>query len=84
MIFKCFWCCNPALWFCWGTTHFCETCHQRARDAAKGPWPECKGDCQFHPHARNGTKTIVGFCTLCEEERNSGRTGPVEVTVLDA
>jgi E3 ubiquitin-protein ligase MYCBP2 len=81
MIFKCFWCCNPANWFCWGTTHFCETCHQRPLDVVKPPWPMCKGDCQFHPHAPNGTKAIVGYCTLCEEERATAREGPVEITV---
>ena len=27
--FKCKFCCNIAQWFCWGTTHFCESCHSR-------------------------------------------------------
>jgi E3 ubiquitin-protein ligase MYCBP2 len=25
--FKCRYCCTVALWFCFGTTHFCEPCH---------------------------------------------------------
>ena len=25
--FKCKYCCSIALWFCWGTTHFCDPCH---------------------------------------------------------
>jgi E3 ubiquitin-protein ligase MYCBP2 len=25
--FKCRWCCSTAVWFCFGTTHFCEPCH---------------------------------------------------------
>jgi hypothetical protein len=25
--FKCRYCCSLALWFCFGTTHFCEPCH---------------------------------------------------------
>jgi E3 ubiquitin-protein ligase MYCBP2 len=25
--FKCRYCCSIAVWFCFGTTHFCETCH---------------------------------------------------------
>ena len=28
--FKCRYCCSIALWFCFGTTHFCEPCHQVA------------------------------------------------------
>jgi E3 ubiquitin-protein ligase MYCBP2 len=26
MLWKCRFCCNVALWFCFGTTHFCEDC----------------------------------------------------------
>jgi E3 ubiquitin-protein ligase MYCBP2 len=69
MIFKCFWCCRPAVWFCWGTTHFCEPCHNIWQRAQKGPWPECDGKCQFHPHAPNGTKERFGYCTICEAEK---------------
>jgi E3 ubiquitin-protein ligase MYCBP2 len=69
MLFKCFWCCRPALFFCWGTTHFCESCHKRPLDVVKPPWPECDRHCQFHPHCPNGTREIVGYCTLCEDER---------------
>jgi len=25
--FKCRFCCSVAIWFCFGTTHFCEPCH---------------------------------------------------------
>ena len=28
--FKCKYCCSIALFFCWGTTHFCNDCHNRA------------------------------------------------------
>jgi E3 ubiquitin-protein ligase MYCBP2 len=69
MVFKCFWCCRPAEWFCWGTSHFCETCHERWQEAQAGPWPECDGKCQFHPHPSNGTKAAFGFCTICEAEK---------------
>ena len=31
--FKCRFCCSVALWFCFGTTHFCEPCHQIAGSA---------------------------------------------------
>ena len=25
--YKCKFCCSFALWFCFGTTHFCDPCH---------------------------------------------------------
>jgi E3 ubiquitin-protein ligase MYCBP2 len=81
MIFKCFWCCKPAAWFCWGTTHFCAACHERPVQVVKPPWPECDGHCQFHPHAPNGTKQILGFCRICEEERMVARGRVAEVEV---
>jgi len=28
--FKCRYCCNVAQWFCFGNTHFCEPCHNKA------------------------------------------------------
>ena len=27
--FKCKFCCSVAVWFCFGTTHFCEPCHKQ-------------------------------------------------------
>jgi hypothetical protein len=33
--FKCKFCCSVALWFCWGTTHFCEPCHRKATEMSK-------------------------------------------------
>lgn len=38
--FKCKFCCSVALWFCWGTTHFCDPCHRNAGSAKPKP---CKG-----------------------------------------
>jgi E3 ubiquitin-protein ligase MYCBP2 len=65
MQFKCFYCCRAALWFCFGTTHFCDPCHRRWREAKSGPWPECDGKCFFHPHPPNGTEQIFGVCSMC-------------------
>jgi len=25
--YKCKFCCNIAVWYCWGSTHFCQSCH---------------------------------------------------------
>jgi E3 ubiquitin-protein ligase MYCBP2 len=69
MVYKCVWCCKPALFFCWGTTHFCEECHTRPLEVVKGPWPACDGKCMFHPHEPNGTRKVVGYCRTCEAER---------------
>jgi E3 ubiquitin-protein ligase MYCBP2 len=69
MIFKCFWCCQPARWFCWGTTHFCDQCHEAPGRAAAGPWPTCDRTCRFHPHPPNGKRQIFGLCSLCEAEK---------------
>ena len=66
MLYKCFFCCKPACWFCWGTTHFCDQCHQRHEQAMKGPWPKCDGNCPFAPHPPNGTKKKFGVCALCQ------------------
>jgi hypothetical protein len=27
--YKCKFCCSVASWFCWGTTHFCDSCHRK-------------------------------------------------------
>lgn len=65
--YKCRYCCDLALWFCFGTTHFCDKCHRNPYDTApkvcKGP-EKCplKGN-----HAKNGEEYALG-CSLCREE----------------
>ena len=27
--FKCRFCCSMSKWFCWGNTHFCDSCHKK-------------------------------------------------------
>ena len=48
---KCRYCCQSALWFCFGTTHFCDPCHNGARVVVKCDPNVCqlKGD-----HIPNG------------------------------
>jgi E3 ubiquitin-protein ligase MYCBP2 len=74
MLYKCFWCCKPALFFCGGAVHYCADCHSRAGQVTNGPWPQCDGKCQFAPHAPNGTPKIVGYCATCEAERARRRS----------
>jgi len=46
--FKCRFCCSVAIWFCFGTTHFCEGCHNDyrltsgdAHESRKDELPSC-------------------------------------------
>ena len=66
MVIKCFFCCRPSLFFCFGTTYFCEECHKTPSSPKVIP---CNGHCPFSPHKPNGTREIVSYCTICEAER---------------
>lgn len=65
--FKCKFCCSLAMWFCWGTTHFCDPCH---RVAGNNKAKECKGPgkCDLgealQNHPPNGTEYALG-CNVC-------------------
>jgi len=66
---KCKFCCKTANWYCWGTTHFCEECHQQASNIARKPrneLPLC--NCGVN-HPPNGEEYCFG-CTLCKLERS--------------
>ena len=61
---KCKYCCNTAVWFCWGTTHFCELCHSPPRKTVR---EECKGEekCPLKGlHPPNGSEFAIG-CSMC-------------------
>lgn len=77
--FKCKFCCNVAQWFCWGNTHFCETCHQKQCNGdyvskyAKDKLPKCNGkkDCPLKiDHKPNGEECALG-CSLCRNYKES-------------
>lgn len=68
MVIKCIFCCNPSIWFCFGTTYFCGPCHSARKDL-HGLYPNCDGHCKFSPHGRNGERKITAFCVLCEQEK---------------
>ena len=34
---KCRYCCNVAMFFCWGTTHFCQACHANSLELGGTP-----------------------------------------------
>ena len=45
LVWKCRFCCAPAVFFCWGSHHFCDRCHQIPGDmkeaAERGELPHC-------------------------------------------
>ncbi|OHT15195.1 hypothetical protein TRFO_14388 [Tritrichomonas foetus] len=69
MVIKCFYCCNPALYFCWGRTYFCVQCHRDPHGSKKGPHKQCDGKCAFAPHPPNGEEVVTCYCSTCEEEK---------------
>jgi len=72
-VWKCRYCCDIAVWFCWGNTHFCEPCHQKAwtlKDTPQNQLPVCKGKeyCKLKiDHPPNGEEFSLG-CGVCIEE----------------
>ena len=65
--FKCRFCCSIAVWFCVGTTHYCDPCYR----ARRGPKP-CKGEglCDLKldkMHPVNGTEFALG-CSMCRSQ----------------
>ncbi|GAB6023050.1 hypothetical protein CHUAL_007142 [Chamberlinius hualienensis] len=79
--YKCRYCCSVAVFFCFGTTHFCNACHddfQHVTNIPKPELPHCpagaKGkqlegeECPLHlPHPPTGEEFALG-CGVC---RNS-------------
>ncbi|PRP86175.1 hypothetical protein PROFUN_05691 [Planoprotostelium fungivorum] len=62
--YKCKFCCSMAVWYCWGSTHFCEACHQQATVISVKPrhqLPAC--NCN-KKHPPNGEEYCMG-CTMC-------------------
>lgn len=77
--FKCRYCCSVAIWFCFGTTHFCETCHNNldVQNIPKEQLPVCpagpagkqlSGECPLKLDAARHPKTGEEFalgCSIC-------------------
>ncbi|EDQ87112.1 uncharacterized protein MONBRDRAFT_33522 [Monosiga brevicollis MX1] len=76
--YKCRYCCSVAVFFCFGTTHFCNTCHddyRRCTECPKEDLPHCpcgpvltqlEGDeCPLHvKHPPTGEEFALG-CGVC-------------------
>jgi E3 ubiquitin-protein ligase MYCBP2 len=75
---KCQFCCSIAVFFCFGTTHFCGKCHDmpsQMQDMARtGKLPKCPagpqgkqlaGECPLGvPHPEPGVESALG-CSVC-------------------
>jgi len=62
--YKCRFCCNVSVWFCFGTTHFCDDCHKKAGTIVNVPkkdLPPC--NCTMK-HPPNGEEFLLG-CSMC-------------------
>lgn len=76
--YKCRYCCSVAVFFCFGTTHFCDTCHddfQRLTNIPKMKLPKCPAgpkatqlmieECPLHiVHPPTGEEFALG-CGIC-------------------
>eukprot|EP00928_Gymnodinium_smaydae_P030295 TRINITY_DN22571_c0_g1_i1.p1 TRINITY_DN22571_c0_g1~~TRINITY_DN22571_c0_g1_i1.p1 ORF type:complete len:620 (+),score=25.78 TRINITY_DN22571_c0_g1_i1:169-2028(+) len=71
MEWKCYYCCSVACWFCWGTTHMCDSCHTAIQIGGCRP-KAClgRGKCALQvAHTPNGTGDP--FCLGCSLCRHS-------------
>jgi hypothetical protein len=77
--YKCKFCCDIATFFCWSTTHFCNSCHKKQMEgdyvSKKKPaeLPQCGGTEKTCPlkvkHPQNGTGTSLSLgCGLCRSK----------------
>ncbi|XP_041356631.1 E3 ubiquitin-protein ligase MYCBP2-like isoform X3 [Gigantopelta aegis] len=76
--YKCRYCCSVAVFFCFGTTHFCNACHddfQRVTNISKTDLPHCPAgprgkqlegeECPLHvQHPPTGEEFALG-CGVC-------------------
>lgn len=64
VLWKCRYCCQQAVWFCWGSTHFCEPCHQYGGSGGNKPCdPETCPLLGCHPAP--GREFAIG-CGMCK------------------
>lgn len=75
---KCKYCCNVASWFCWGSTHFCDSCHreqvktQKITKMKRSELPKCKGPGKCPSggnHPPNGEEYAIG-CSICRKNED--------------
>ena len=60
--YKCRYCCSVAVFFCFGTTHFCNACHEDFRhvtELAKHALPKCPAGNVFNCTASLRTRSHI-------------------------
>ncbi|KAF4525840.1 hypothetical protein B566_EDAN011545 [Ephemera danica] len=67
--YKCRYCCSVAVFFCFGTTHFCNPCHDDFQRVTNLPRPRAKQlegeECPLHiKHPPTGEEFALG-CGVC-------------------
>ncbi|RWS22744.1 E3 ubiquitin-protein ligase MYCBP2-like isoform X8 [Leptotrombidium deliense] len=79
--YKCRYCCSVAVFFCFGTTHFCNACHNdvnRVLNIPKQELPQCPAgprgkhlggtECPLHvKHPPTGEEYTLG-CGICRNK----------------
>ena len=77
MEYKCRYCCGVAVWFCFGTTHFCDACHTRWVTSAPDwetdpPMKACtRKTCPLRvEHPEHGQEFCLG-CAVCRSLKAS-------------
>jgi E3 ubiquitin-protein ligase MYCBP2 len=77
LLFKCRFCCSPAVWFCFGNTHFCEYCHSHwppNRHPANEKCPNNEGKCPLglpvgsHKNGADADCEFVIGCGMCRNQ----------------
>lgn len=64
--YKCRFCCSVAVWFCGGTTHYCDPCHSGGPHPGKPPLCLGKDRCPLKVnHPPNGKQEFALGCGMC-------------------
>jgi len=72
--YKCKFCCSVSSWYCWGSTHFCDSCHKKQEEGDYlnrkpiSELPKCPGKdkCPLGiEHPPNGTAEFSLGCVVC-------------------
>lgn len=66
--YKCRYCCSVAVFFCFGTTHFCNACHDDFQRMTSVPKEEL-------PHCPAGAVDDISLETLTHPDGQSETTG---------
>ena len=86
--YKCRYCCSVALFFCFGSHHFCDPCHRKAwelRNKKDKDIDQCKGKdkCPLQiEHPANGKEYALG-CGLCRERKLNIKEEDEKREILD-